>query len=83
MKCADYAKLGHYFNIMMPSKKSELNNFQPLNNYKAVQENFSECNTEENKYCSNYGKKCVINSNNEAICEVGSTNTYQKNILKM
>lgn len=83
MKCCDYAKLGHYFNIMMPSKKSELINFQPLNNYNAVKENFSECNEEEKKYCSSYGKKCVINSNREAICEVGSTDKYQKNMVKM
>jgi len=76
MKCHQYSTLGHYFNIMMPVKKSDFDK-QP------VIESFSrKCDKGENNYCNNIGaKKCVIGVNDNAICEVGETHQYQKNMI--
>jgi len=77
MKCHQYSTLGHYFNIMMPVKKSDFD--------KQVSESFSrECDKESNNFCNNIGaKKCVIGVNDKPVCEVGKPHEYQKNILKM
>jgi hypothetical protein len=75
MRCCQYSTLGHYFNIMMPTKKSDFN--------KQVAESFKpECDKNQKRECSDIGaKKCVIGVNDRAICEVGPTHEYQKNIL--
>jgi hypothetical protein len=76
MRCCQYSTLGHYFNIMMPTKKSDFN--------KQVTESFNkpECDANQKRECSDIGaKKCVIGVNDRAICEVGPTHEYQKNIL--
>jgi len=75
MRCQQYSTLGHYFNIMMPVKKSDFD--------KQVTESFeTKCTNAQQKTCDNIGgKKCVIGVNDSAICEVGSTHEYQKNML--
>ena len=87
MSCADYAKLGKYLNIMMPVKKEDFNK----SSYKDVvmYEGFTKpaCNAEQKNYCNNTFKtiptRCVINENNEAICEVGTSNNYQNQIVNI
>ena len=86
MKCSDYSTLGVYRNIMMPAKKSDFRRkkkvtekFDPLN-LDAVE---LGCNADEKEYCNKYAKECSLNSNNEAICKVGETNTYQTNLKNM
>ncbi len=77
MRCREYSTLGNYYNIMMPVKKSDFD--------KKVIESFKEpCDKTQNKICNQIGaKKCVIGVNDRAICEVGSTHEYQKNMGKM
>ena len=86
MKCSDYSTLGVYRNIMMPAKKSDFRRkkkvtekFDPLN-LDVVE---LGCNSDEKEYCNKYTKECSLNSNNEAICKVGETNTYQTNLKNM
>ena len=85
MKCREYATLGVYRNIMMPVKKSDFHRkkkvekFDPLG-LDTIEINSLECSSSEKDYCNKYSKSCVLNSNNEAICEIGETNTYQKTL---
>jgi hypothetical protein len=95
MKCNSYATLGVYRNILMPVKKSDFRrkkkvteNFeaeeQPminLDNLDNLEINTTGCSEDERNYCDRYNKPCVLSSNNEAICQIGETNTYQ-DILK-
>ena len=77
MKCHQYSTLGHYFNIMMPVKKSDFDK-------KQVIESFSneECDKNSKKFCNNIGaKKCVIGVNDRPLCEVGEPHQYQQNML--
>lgn len=74
MRCNQYSTLGHYFNIMMPVKKSDFD--------KQVETFEAKCDDEQKKTCNKMGgKKCVIGVNNGAICEVGSTHEYHGNML--
>ena len=77
MKCHQYSTLGHYFNIMMPVKKSDFD--------KQVTESFSrKCDKESINFCNNIGaKRCVIGVNDKPLCEVGKPHEYHKNMLKM
>ena len=86
MKCSEYATLGVYRNIMMPAKKSDFRRkkkvtekFDPLN-LDNVQ---LGCSIVEKEYCNKYSKECILNSDKEAICDIGETNTYQKNLKNM
>ena len=77
MKCTEYATLSKYNNIMMPTKKSDFDK-------KNSMESFTKCNPEQIKTCDKIGgKKCVIDVNNEAVCEIGTTYNYQQNMIKM
>ena len=87
MKCSDYATLGVYRNIMMPVKKSD------FRRKKKVTEKFDDplnldtvqlgCSNDEKEYCNKYSQECVLDSNKEAICKIGYTNTYQKTLKNM
>ena len=85
MKCNTYATLGVYRNIMMPVTKSDFRRKkkvtedfeEPVINLENIDINTIGCSTEETNYCDKYNKPCVLNSNNEAICEIGETNKYQ------
>ena len=83
MNCAGYAKLGKYLNIMMPVTKDDFN--KPK--YTLSMEGFqNECSDSQKKYCKSFKTiptKCVINQNNEAICEVGHTYNYQNQIFNI
>lgn len=76
MRCNQYSTLGHYFNIMMPVKKSDFD--------KQVIESFTiDCDKSQQKFCDKIGKKCVIGVNNRGLCEIGAPHEYQKNMMKM
>ncbi len=91
MKCSEYSTLGVYRNIMMPAKKSDFRRkkkvaekFDPLNlDVVDLDLNDLGCSNDEKEYCNKYAKECSLNSNNEAICKIGETNTYQTNLKNM
>ena len=85
MKCNSYATLGVYRNIMMPVTKSDFRRKkkvtedfeEPVINLDNIDIKIIGCSTDEKNYCDKYNKPCVLNSNNEAICDIGKTNKYQ------
>lgn len=42
-----------------------------------------ECTSFEKSYCAKYNTKCIVGVNNNPICEVGNSGTYQKKLIGM
>jgi hypothetical protein len=72
---SDYKKLKDYHEPLHPTEVSIYK--------KKISEGFNECNSIEKEYCSNYGKKCMVGVNNDALCNIGTSSTYQKNMAIM
>jgi hypothetical protein len=73
---SDYKKLKDYHEPLHPTEVS-------IYKKKKVAEGFDECNSAEKEYCSNYSKKCMVGVNNDSLCNIGTSSTYQKNMSKM
>ena len=56
-------------------------NLDTLDNLDNLDINTIGCSADETNYCDKYNKPCVLNTNNEAVCELGETNKYQ-DVLK-
>ncbi len=71
---SDYKKFKNYHEPLLPTKVSI---------YKQKEGFTRECNSKETEYCKKYNKNCMIDVNNEAICDIGTPSTYQNSLIGM